>query len=219
MKVPPISRAYSLAEDVVNSLTHGVGAVLGIIALVLLLVKTIPMGNVVSVTSVSIYGASIILLFLASTLYHAIPHPKVRGWLKLFDHGAIYLLIAGTYTPFMLVTLDSTLGVTLMAIIWSLAILGLVFKFLFIQRFRKLALITYLGMGWLSLLAMGQLIEKLPSGGLWLLAAGGLVYSLGVIFYVAKWIPYNHAIWHLFVLGGAICHFFSIYNYVLPSVS
>ncbi|OQX37792.1 MAG: hemolysin III family protein [Oceanospirillales bacterium LUC14_002_19_P2] len=207
---------YSVAEEIANSLSHGLGMVFGIVALVLLVNEAVALDDTVRVTSFSIYGASMILLFLASTLYHAIPAPGAKRRLKLFDHCAIYLLIAGTYTPFLLVTLEGTFGTVLMAIVWSLAGLGLAFKLVFGHRYRKLSLLTYLGMGWLSLVAIGELVERLPAGGIWLLASGGLVYSLGVVFYVWKRLPFNHAIWHLFVLGGCVCHFLAIYGYVLP---
>ncbi|AFP71489.1 hemolysin [Enterobacter kobei] len=161
-----------------------------------------------AITSYSLYGGSMILLFLASTLYHAIPHQRAKIWLKKFDHCAIYLLIAGTYTPFLLVGLNSPLSRGLMIVIWSLALLGILFKLTIAHRFKVLSLVTYLTMGWLSLIVVYQLAIKLAVGGVTLLAVGGVVYSLGVIFYVCKRIPYNHAIWHGFVLGGSVCHFF-----------
>lgn len=168
-----------------------------------------------AITSYSLYGGSMILLFLASTLYHAIPDPRAKPWLKKFDHCAIYLLIAGTYTPFLLVGLKSPLATGLMAVIWSLALAGIIFKLTIAHRFKALSLVTYLSLGWLSLVVIYQLAVKLSAGGVWLLAAGGIIYSLGVIFYVSRRIPYNHAIWHGFVLGGSICHFCAIYFYVL----
>ena len=206
---------YSLAEEVVNSISHGIGCLLGVIGLVLLLSQASDAGaGALAITSYSLYGGSIILLFLASTLYHAIPHPRARYWLKKIDHAAIYLLIAGTYTPFLLVGLKSPLAHGLMVVIWSLALAGVVFKLVFAHRFAALSLVTYLLMGWLSLVVLYQMVLRLPAGSVWLLAVGGIVYSLGVIFYVAKRIPYNHAIWHGFVLGGSLCHFFAIYFYI-----
>lgn len=206
---------YSLAEEVVNSISHGIGCLLGVIGLVLLLNQATDAGaSALAITSYSLYGGSMILLFLASTLYHAIPHARARHWLKKIDHAAIYLLIAGTYTPFLLVGLKSPLAHGLMVVIWSLALAGVVFKLAFAHRFAALSLVTYLLMGWLSLVVLYQMVLRLPAGSVWLLAAGGIVYSLGVIFYVAKRIPYNHAIWHGFVLGGSLCHFFAIYLYV-----
>ncbi|EPK7360452.1 PAQR family membrane homeostasis protein TrhA [Kluyvera ascorbata] len=214
-KKPLIQQGYSLAEEIANSISHGVGFLLGIVGLVLLLVQAIDANaSATAITSYSLYGGSMILLFLASTLYHAIPSQRAKVWLKKFDHCAIYLLIAGTYTPFLLVGLDSPLARGLMIVIWSLALLGILFKLTIAHRFKVLSLVTYLTMGWLSLIVVYQLAVKLSIGGVTLLAVGGIVYSLGVIFYVCKRIPYNHAIWHAFVLGGSACHFLAIYLYV-----
>ncbi|MEC5319421.1 hemolysin III family protein [Brenneria populi subsp. brevivirga] len=206
---------YSLAEEIANSVSHGIGLVFGIVGLVLLLVQAVGQGaDGVAIASYSLYGGSIILLFLASTLYHAIPSPRAKPWLKKFDHSAIYLLIAGTYTPFLLVGLNSPLAHGLMVVIWSMALLGVIFKLAFAHRFEALSLITYLVMGWLSLVVIYQLASALSAGGVALLAAGGAIYTMGVIFYACNRIPYNHAIWHGFVLGGSVCHFLAIYLYV-----
>ncbi|MGF1739205.1 PAQR family membrane homeostasis protein TrhA [Photobacterium satsumensis] len=208
---------YSVTEEVANSISHGLGMVFGIIGLVLLLMQAVSAGaDALSITSLSIYGASMILLYLASTLYHAIPYERAKRALKTFDHCAIYLLIAGTYTPFLLITLRTPLAITLMAVIWGIALIGIVLKIAFVYRFKRLSLATYLTMGWLSLIAVYPLATSLATGGLVLLAAGGIVYSVGVVFYVNKRIPYNHAIWHVFVLGGTVCHFLAIYYYVKP---
>ena len=211
-----IAQGYSLAEEIANSISHGLGCVFGIVGLVLLLTQAVEMqANITAITSYSLYGGSMILLFLASTLYHAIPHQRAKYWLKKFDHCAIYLLIAGTYTPFLLVGLKSPLAQGLMVVIWSLALAGIIFKLTIAHRFKVLSLVTYLSMGWLSLVVIYQLATKLSAGGVCLLAAGGIVYSLGVIFYVSRRIPYNHAIWHGFVLGGSVLHFCAIYFYVM----
>ncbi len=210
-----LAQGYSLAEEIANSISHGIGLVFGIVGLVLLLMQAGDVGaDATAVTSYSLYGGSMILLFLASTLYHAIPHPSAKRWLKKMDHCAIYLLIAGTYTPFLLVGLASPLAKGLMAVIWGMALLGVIFKLAFAHRFEVLSLITYLTMGWLSLVVIYQLAQRLPTGGMTLLAAGGLVYTLGVIFYACNRIPFNHAIWHGFVLGGSLCHFLAIYLYI-----
>ncbi|MCW2481487.1 PAQR family membrane homeostasis protein TrhA [Candidatus Symbiopectobacterium sp. NZEC135] len=207
--------SYTLAEEIANSISHGAGVVLGIVGLVLLLVQAVDNGATsTAIASYSLYGGTIILLFLASTLYHAIPSPRAKPWLKRFDHCAIYLLIAGTYTPFLLVGLDSPLARGLMIVIWSMALVGVLFKLAFAHRFEVLSLVTYLVMGWLSLIVIYQLVQVLAPGGVTLLAVGGVVYTLGVVFYVCKRIPYNHAIWHGFVLGGSLCHFLAIYLYV-----
>ena len=169
-----------------------------------------------TITSMTVYGSSIILLFLASTLYHSITTEKAKRLLKTLDHCAIYLLIAGSYTPFLLVGLRTPLAMGLMAVIWGIALVGIIMKIAFVYRFKRLSLFIYLAMGWLSLIVVYQLAMNIDIGGLVLLAVGGVIYSLGVIFYVAKRIPYNHAIWHLFVLAGCACHFFAIYLYVTP---
>ncbi|WP_319535819.1 hemolysin III family protein [uncultured Vibrio sp.] len=208
---------YSQSEEFANSLTHGIGMILGIVGLILLLIRTNDhQADTLTITSMAIYGTSIIVLFLASTLYHAIPHPKAKRWLKTFDHCAIYLLIAGSYTPFLLVSLRTPLAIGLMIVIWSIALIGIIMKVGFIHRFKHLSLTSYLVMGWLSLIVIYELAITLDIGGLTLLAVGGLIYSLGVIFYVAKRIPFNHAIWHGFVLAGCVCHFFAIYYFVEP---
>ncbi|MFA0521715.1 hemolysin III family protein, partial [Vibrio sp. 10N.222.55.E8] len=157
--------------------------------------------DLLTVASMTVYGSSIILLFLASTLYHSITTEKTKRLLKTLDHCAIYLLIAGSYTPFLLVSLRTPLAMGLMAVIWSIALVGIIMKIFFVYRFKRLSLVTYLAMGWLSLIVVYQLAMNIEMGGLVLLALGGVIYSLGVIFYVAKRIPYNHAIWHLFVLA------------------
>ncbi len=212
-KVSP--HQYPWAEEIANSISHGVGIVLGIVGLVLLLVQAVGVNaNVTAITSYSLYGGSMILLFSASTLYHAIPHERAKYWLKKLDHCAIYLLIAGTYTPFLLVGLDSPLAKGLMIVIWSIAGFGVIFKLAFAHRFEVLSLVIYLVMGWLSLIVIYQLAMKLSIGGVILLAAGGVIYTLGVIFYASKRFRFGHAIWHGFVLGGCFCHFLAIYYYV-----
>lgn len=211
------SSSYSVKEEIANTITHALGMVLGIVGLVLLLIKaTDHNADTLTITSMSIYGGSMIVLFLASTLYHAIPYKRAKRALKTFDHCAIYLLIAGSYTPFLLVSLRTPLAIGLMIVIWAIALVGIIMKLAFVYRFKKLSLVTYLLMGWLSLVVIYQLALNLEVGGLTLLAVGGLIYSLGVIFYVAKRIPFNHAIWHGFVLAGCACHFFAIYLYVEP---
>ncbi|WP_323908337.1 PAQR family membrane homeostasis protein TrhA [Aeromonas caviae] len=204
---------YSPREEWANRLSHGLGLLLGGLGLVLLLHKGWDQGPRV-LLSYGVYGASLVLLYLASTFYHSVSSVAARRWSKLFDHCAIYLLIAGTYTPFLLVALDTPLAQGLMVVIWGLALAGVVFKLIFINRFKKVSLFTYLMLGWLSLVVIYQLYLHLDGTGLLLLGLGGLIYSLGVIFYVAKRIPYNHAIWHLFVLGGSLCHFMAIYGYI-----
>jgi hemolysin III len=207
-----------LAEEIANSLSHGAGVLFGIFALVLLVLKSVQMDDALRVVAFTIYGASVVVLFMASTLYHAIPMPRVKQVLKLVDHCAIYLLIAGSYTPFLLLTFGDTFGAVLMVVIWSLAAAGIVFKIFFLHRFHNLSLALYLGMGWLAVLASYQLLANLPRTGIALLLGGGILYSLGTIFFKAERIPFNHAIWHMFVLVGCVCHFLVLYFYVLPPV-
>jgi hemolysin III len=205
---------YSIKEEVANSVSHGIGALISVAGLTLLLINPIEQQNITKIISFSIYGSSLIILFLASTLYHAFSDEKVKQVFKLLDHCAIYLLIAGSYTPLMLVTLNGALGYAMTALIWLIALAGIIFKVKFGSRFKWLSLSTYLGMGFISLAVLPQLQSNLASEGITLLALGGLIYCLGVIFYVQKKIPFNHAIWHLFVIGGAASHFFMIYHYV-----
>ncbi|MEZ9464779.1 PAQR family membrane homeostasis protein TrhA [Vibrio splendidus] len=208
---------YSDIEERANAITHGLGVVLGVVGLILLLIRAFDyQADMLTVASMAVYGSSIILLFLASTLYHSITTEKTKRLLKTLDHCAIYLLIAGSYTPFLLVGLRTPLAMGLMAVIWGIALVGIIMKIAFVYRFKRLSLFIYLAMGWLSLIVVYQLAVNIDIGGLVLLAVGGVIYSLGVIFYVAKRIPYNHAIWHLFVLAGCACHFFAIYLFVTP---
>ena len=210
---------YSVGEEIANALTHGIGALLGVAALTLMILMSVKHADSARLISSVIYGSSLILLYLASTLYHSIQSPRAKKLFQILDHCAIYILIAGTYTPFMLISLKGTVGYSLLVAIWSLAIFGIVFKAVFHDRFAKVSLFTYLAMGWICLLVGGEMLAKVPTGGLLFLLAGGLAYTFGTIFFVLERIPYNHAIWHLFVLIGSTCHFFAIYQYVLPVVT
>lgn len=209
---------YSDNDELASSLTHGLGMLLSVTALTLMIVLSANAADAARMTSSIIYGASLVLLYLMSTIYHLVRSPKVRRIFQILDHCAIYLLIAGTYTPFLLISLEGVLGYSLLVIIWGLALFGIVFKTLFTVRFEKVSLFTYLAMGWLIIVAIGEVVENVATGGLSLLIAGGLMYTLGTIFFVWERIPFNHAIWHLFVLAGSTCHFFAIYLYVLPVV-
>ncbi|ACJ29073.1 Channel protein, hemolysin III family subfamily [Shewanella piezotolerans WP3] len=213
------SASYSVKEELANSLSHGLGVVAGVIGLIMCVIKGYEHLSFIQMTGVVVYCASIILLFLCSTLYHSATDVSLKHKLKVADHCAIYLLIAGTYSPLMLISLNNESGngnanLVLIAI-WSLAVGGILFKTLFINRFKVFSLTLYLAMGWLCVTVMKELIAGMSPLGFNLLIIGGLFYSLGVIFYVAKRIPYNHAIWHLFVLGGAISHFLCIYLTVI----
>ncbi|MDV6316663.1 PAQR family membrane homeostasis protein TrhA [Idiomarina sp. HP20-50] len=209
-------KAYTVAEEVAHALTHGVGAVLSVVALVVMLIWTTDYGNVWHVVAASIYGASLILLYTASTLYHAFPWPRIKAVFQQFDHAAIYVLIAGTYTPFALINLNGVWGWTLLGVAWGIALLGVILELGIKKRIKWLSLSLYLGMGWMALIAIKPMIDNVDAGGLMLLVAGGLAYTFGVIFYVWKSLPYHHAIWHLFVLAGSVFHFFSIFYFVLP---
>lgn len=213
-----VERSYHLGEEIANSVTHGIGALLSVAGLTLMLMLAVTEHDATRIASSIIYGSTLILLFLLSTLYHSFKHHSVKEIFQTLDHCAIYLLIAGTYTPFLLISLKGAWGYSLMAVIWGLAVFGIVFKLCCRERFPKISLITYLLMGWLIVIAATEMIARVPLGGLVLLAVGGLVYTIGTIFYAWDRMPYNHAVWHLFVLGGSICHFFAIYSYVIPSV-
>jgi len=210
-------RRYTLGEEVAHAVTHGLGAALAICALVLLAVRAARYGPAVHVVACATFGATLIFMYLASTIYHSVPPSAAKTALRTIDHVAIYLLIAGTYTPFTLITLHGAWGWSLFGVIWGLAVAGVVFKLFFTGRFEILSLAIYLAMGWCAVVALGQLLRTLETGGLWLLFAGGLCYTGGVAFYVWKRLKYGHAVWHGFVLAGSILHFFAVWIYVLPS--
>lgn len=203
---------YHPLEELWNVLTHGLGAALALAGAIVLVSFAALNGDIWSVVGASVYGASMVLLFLASTLYHSARKPALRHAFKVFDHCAIFLLIAGTYTPFLLVNMRGTLGWTLLGVIWTLAVMGIGFQLVFGERYKGLQLATYLVMGWLVVVASTELPSMLGATELSLLVAGGIAYTLGVVFYLAHRIPFNHAIWHLFVLAGGILHYFSVYN-------
>lgn len=204
-------RHLSLGEEIVNSITHGVGAFLSIVALVVLLVVARKHGDIWHLVSFSIYGSTLILLYLSSTLYHSFKNPKVKDLFARFDHVSIFLLIAGTYTPILLTTIRDDWGWTLFGIVWGLAILGSVIRSIYLHRFRKIMIGVYLLMGWMFVLAGKEIYLNLPAISVTFLLAGGIAYSLGVIFYMWRNLPYSHGIWHLFVLTGSILQFFAIY--------
>jgi len=207
---------YSLGEEIVHAVTHGIGAALSIAGLAVLVAFSALYGNAWHITSSSIYGATLILCYTASTLYHSIPHPRAKRILRQIDHATIFLLIAGTYTPFALVSMRESWGWWLFGTVWGIAIVGMIFELFTEQRYKKVSLALYLGLGWLALAAIKPMLETVGAGGLILLVIGGLFYSLGVIFYVWDRLAYNHAVWHLFVLAGSIFHFFAVLLYVIP---
>jgi len=212
----PQPARYHPVEEIVSSAIHGVGIVLSIIGLAVLVGFSARYGNAWHVASVSVFGTTLILLYTASTLYHGIPNPGAKPALRTLDHIAIYLLIAGTYTPFALVSLRGGTGWTLFAVVWTLAILGIVCELTSLKRFRLAAVSLYLGMGWSALAALSPLVANVASGGLWLLFLGGASYTLGVPFYLWKALPFGHAVWHGFVLLGSVLHFFAVLFFVVP---
>ncbi|MCL1699675.1 hemolysin III family protein [Lysinibacillus sp. Bpr_S20] len=200
-------------EELWNAITHGIGFIASIPALVVLILAAVQTGSALQITTFTIFGASVIILFLMSTLLHSMPE-KYKNFFAILDHSSIYILIAGTYTPFLLIAVGGTLGITLLCIIWSLAILGVIFKCFFINRFEKLSLIFYIGMGWLIIFAIKPVYLFLGFNGFSLLLAGGLLYTIGAIFYAWRSLPYNHTIWHLFVLAGCGAMYACVYFYL-----
>ena len=212
-----MSRAGLTLEEIANTVTHGIGLVLSIAGFAVLLVLAILRGTTWHIVGCSIYGATLICLYSASTLYHAVLSPRLKHGLKIFDHSAIYLLIAGTYTPFLLLNLRGPWGWSLFGLIWGLALAGILFKVWFIDHCEHLSTAVYVLMGWLVLIATKPVLAHVPSTTLLWLLAGGLFYSAGVIFYVWKRLPYNHAVWHVFVLAGSACHYFAVLRSVLTA--
>ena len=207
---------YSVVEEIIHAITHGVGVLLSIAGLSWMLYVSIGADDPWRIAASAIYGATLITLFLASTVYHSMFRSRHRDIFKLLDHCAIYLLIAGTYTPFVLVAMRTDTGWWLFGIIWALATAGIVKKLWLRHRFPKIALASYLAMGWLCVVAAPQIAAAIGPNGMAWLFAGGLSYTVGAIFYALDRIPYNHAVWHVFVLLGGVCHFFSIIWHVLP---
>ena len=205
---------YNLREEIAASISHGVGAGLAAIGLALLVVLAVMYGDTWQVVAFSIYGASLIFLYSASTLYHGIQRPRLKRLLRVMDHAGIYLLIAGTYTPFLLVGMRNTMGWILLVIIWSMALAGVIWKIFFLGRLEILATMFYILMGCLAVVGIRQILVSIPPTGIILLVAGGAVYISGVLFYAWEKIPYNHVIWHFFVLGGSALHFFAIFTLI-----
>lgn len=212
-----IPKKYTLGEEVANGITHGIGVIFGIISLVVLLILSIRNGNTVAIVAFSIYGACFILMYLSSTLYHSVTNEKAKGILRVFDHSSIFLFIAGSYTPIALLTMTGYLRIGILVATWSIAILGIVFKVLTYNKFdkyRAVSLIIYIGMGWLAVFTIKPIIEMTSIGFFMWILAGGLLYTLGTIFYGLKRIPYNHAIWHVFVLTASAAHFIGMLIYL-----
>lgn len=208
-------RPYSVGEEIANSITHGIGILLAIAGLVILVSASWSGGDPYALAASIVYGISLVIEYSASTLYHALPNPTAKHVFKILDHAGIYLLIAGTYTPFCLVTLREAGGWWLFAIVWTLAAIGIATEAFWAYRPRWLSAAVYLGMGWLVVFMIKPIVANIEAAGLWLLVAGGLAYTLGTLFYVLKRIPYFHMIWHLFVLAGSICHYLAVLLFVI----
>jgi len=211
-KAKRVCPRYSLGEEIGNAVSHGVGALLGLTAIVLMLLKSV---NVWQTVSAIVYGGSIVVLFTMSCLYHSLTNEKARYVMRVFDHTSIFLLIAGTYTPYTLITLHGTLGWILFAAVWACAVVGITLNAISIERFKVFSMIAYIASGWCVVIAIVPLIRNLEAAGWWLLLAGGVLYTVGILFYRRKNVRWFHMIWHLFVLAAAICQFLSIYLYVI----
>ena len=208
-KLCPVS-GQSVLEEVINSLTHGVGLLLSLVGLTILVIVACLEGTVWHIVSFSIYGASLVLLYTASMLYHRAKNLVYKRTMQLIDHICIFLLIAGTYTPFALVTLKDGWGWSLFGVVWGLTLAGIILKLIFRNRYDLLSTLIYLAMGWMAVIALAPLRAHLAGSGLILLVIGGLVYSVGTVFYLWEKLPFNHALWHICVLSGSICHFFAV---------
>ena len=211
---PAVSRVQSLGEEIANSVSHGLGLLLAIVGLPFLVVNAMHSGRALAVAGAAVFGSSAILLYLASTLYHAVSHERIKEMLQRMDHGAIYLLIAGTYTPITLGVLHGSWGWALLGVVWTLALAGVIFKTLVGVRFQRVSTLLYVAMGWGALIAIRPLwLHMAPNGLLWLFG-GGVAYTVGVMFFMLdEKLRYSHFIWHLFVLAGTGCHFFAVLLY------
>jgi hemolysin III len=209
--------AYGRGDEVASSLVHGIGIVLSVVGLVVLVVFAAQFGSARAVVASAVFGSTLILLYTASTLYHAVPNPAARRILRTLDHIAIFLLIAGTYTPFTLLALPGVWGWSLFGTIWSLAIAGSMLELGLLKRYHKAAVYLYVAMGWVAMIAFKPLSESLSTGGMALLIAGGVAYTAGVPFYLARRLPYHHTVWHFFVLAGSVLHYLAVLLYVLPN--
>lgn len=209
-------RSYTLGEEIFSSVTHGVGTLLAVAGTVVLIVAAAVYGDALTVVSTAVFGASMIVLYCMSTLYHAITNPKAKRFFRVMDHNTIFFLIAGTYTPITLTILRGTLGWVLFGVIWGAAVVGIVLNSIDLEKFRKPSVVCYIAMGWVIVIAIRPLLQKMDAACLWLLVAGGVFYTVGVIFYAIKWVRYFHPVWHIFVLMGSVCHYLSILFAILP---
>ncbi len=208
--------AETPAEERLSCLTHGIGAALSIAALAVLTTLASVNGTARHIITVTLFGVALLLVYVASTAYHACRPGPAKYRLQVLDHAAIYALIAGTYTPFLLVHVGGGWGWSLFGTLWGLAVIGVVFKLLFAGRFNLVSTLIYIAMGWSGLIAIKPMLASLPDGAIGWIVAGGIAYTAGVVFYLWDRLPFNHAIWHLFVLAGSVCHFFAVFHHVLP---
>ena len=206
---------FTLAEEIWHAVTHGIGFIFSIAALALLVSFATLSGSALHITAAAIYGASLIVMYGSSTLYHALTHTKAKQLFQKFDHSAIYFLIAGTYTPILLLTIGGTWGWTLFGVEWGIAVVGIALKFIFPGRFEVLSLVAYVVMGWLIVFIFDLFRANIDPVGFWLIVAGGIAYTSGILFYIKDKIPYFHTVWHLFVMLGSILQFFAILLYVV----
>jgi len=202
---------YNLREEIAHSITHGIGAFLAIVGMVILIIHAAAYGSARHILSCSIFGASLILLYTASTLYHGIQRPTIKKVLRIVDHSSIYLLIAGTYTPFTLLNLKGAWGWSLFGVVWGIALLGIILQFTPLRKFKYVRLVLYITMGWAAVVAIKPLAASVPLNAFMLIVAGGLAYTVGIIFYLWRRLPYHHAIWHLFVLSGSSLHYLAVF--------
>lgn len=207
---------HTRREEIANSVSHGLGTVLSVVGLVLMILRTLPLKGNLRLTSVIIFGSTMILAHLSSTLYHSFSGKKMKRIMQFVDHGSIYLLVAGTFTPLLLITLKPVTGWVMFSLVWGFAFGGIIFKSFYINKYPKLEASTYVIMGSMSMFIMNQLYIGLPLMGFVLVLAGSVIYLLGLIFLGWHSLPYNHMIWHLFVMGGSVSHFYAVYFYVLP---
>jgi hemolysin III len=209
-------KEYSLLEERINITSHAIGFILSVVALVLLVMHAVLHGHFWHIVSFSVFGISLIALYAASTIYHSAENIVLRSKLRIIDHAAIYVLIAGTYTPFTLITLGGLTGWVIFSVSWGMAFVGIILKIFFTGKYDVISTLMYVFMGWIIVFALEPLIHNLSSEGLFWLVAGGVAYTVGAVLYSIKKIKFNHAIFHVFVLIGSICHFVSVYFYVLP---
>lgn len=206
------THTFTKREELINALIHGLGALLSVAALVVLIIAGAQTGDAWHVVSFAVFGTSMLILYTSSTLVHSFPEGKAKDWFEWLDHSSIYWFIAGTYTPFLFLAVEGALAWVLFGIVWALAIGGTLFKLYFVKRFVKLSTFLYVVMGWLIVFAWNPLTAAMTQEGLWLLIAGGILYTVGAVFYVWRGFLYHHAVWHVFVLAASVCHFFSVYS-------